>query len=65
MQKETALIGLKAMTGGTIRLQVPFVILDVIFHFGTGAVTLPVEHLGAAVQVGDDKARVALVRDFD
>jgi hypothetical protein len=67
MQKQTELIGLKAMTRGAIRLQVAFVILDLIFRLAPGTVNVPVEHLGAGLlSVRHDKARVdSLVGHLD
>ncbi len=59
MQKQTELVGLKAMTRRAIRFQVAFVILDLIFRLAARAVELPVDHLGAGLlEVGDDKAGV-------
>lgn len=49
MQKHPALIGLKAMTRGTIRFQIPFGVLGLIFHLATRAAELPVNHLGTGL----------------
>jgi hypothetical protein len=38
MQKQPELIGLEAMTGGAIRFQVAFVILDLIFRLAASTV---------------------------
>ena len=67
MQKQTALLGLKAMTRRAIRFQGAFVILDLIFRLAARAGALPLEYLGAGLlEVGHDKARVdALVGHLD
>src|SRR5215831_287777 len=67
MQKQPELIGLKAMARRAIRLQVAFVILDLVFRLAPSTVYLLVEHLGAGLlHIRDDKARVdTLLTDFD
>ena len=63
MQKQTALLGLKAMTRRAIRFQGAFVILDLIFRLAARAGALPLEYLGAGLlEVGHDKARVDALR---
>ena len=47
MQEYAHLIGLEAVTGGAIRCQGQLVVFALVFHWATGTVEVPVEHLGA------------------
>ena len=54
------------MGAGAIGEQTQLLLLDAVLHLATGTVDLVVELLGIAVEIGDDKAWVALLcGDFE
>lgn len=60
MQEEAELIGLEAMAGGTIRLEVEFVLLDTELVLTAGTVDVAIEDGGVGFfHVGDHKAYVS------
>src|SRR5918999_2861309 len=67
MQEQAKLIGLKAMTGRTIRLQIEFVLFALVFRLAAGTIEALGEHLSAGLlHIRHDKAGVdALLRHFD
>src|SRR5215510_6043413 len=67
MQEPAQLMGLKAMTGRTIRFHIEFVIFDLVFRLAAGTIDALVEHLSAGwLHIRHDKAGVdALLRPFD
>ena len=59
MHKQPELIGLPAVTGGSVGFGVELVFLDQVFHSAAGAVDLLVKMFGPSSQIGDDEADIA------
>ena len=59
MQKQPELVGLPAVTGGSVGFGIELVFLDQVFHSAAGAVDLLVKMFGPSSQIGDDEADIA------